>query len=90
MRLGETGCAVRCVVWLAFPMYLRGEVTLGNGWLARARRLLEEDGREHVEAGYMLVPRAVQLLHLRTRQPRFRCSRRRLPSRAATRTRSSW
>ena len=51
--------AVRCAFWLAFGLMNRGERTRAGGWLARARRLLEEHGRECVERGYLLLPAAL-------------------------------
>jgi DNA-binding CsgD family transcriptional regulator len=46
--------AVRCAFWLAFFLLGGGEVERGGGWVARGRRLLEADGRECVEQGYVL------------------------------------
>jgi DNA-binding CsgD family transcriptional regulator/tetratricopeptide (TPR) repeat protein len=39
-----------------------GEMARGGGWLARAERLLEEDGSPRVEAGYLLIPAGVAAL----------------------------
>ncbi|WP_425564191.1 tetratricopeptide repeat protein, partial [Pseudonocardia zijingensis] len=47
---------------LAILLLLRGEVARSSGWLARARRLLDEWGRECAERGYLLVPTAVEHL----------------------------
>jgi hypothetical protein len=40
----------------------RGETARGGGWLARARRLLDDAQQECVEQGYLLVPVALQAL----------------------------
>jgi len=51
--------AARCAFWLAFVLLDRGEVGLGNGWLGRAARALE-DRPECVVHGYLLLPEARQ------------------------------
>ena len=38
----------------------RGDVGRAGGWLARARRLLDEGQRDCVEQGYLLLPIALQ------------------------------
>jgi len=45
------------------PLLLRGEPARANGWLARARRLLDEHGLDCVERGYLLVPVGLQRIH---------------------------
>jgi DNA-binding NarL/FixJ family response regulator len=54
LRRGGVEAAVRCAFWLAFFLLGGGEVERGGGWAARGRRLLESDGRDCVEQGYML------------------------------------
>ena len=39
---GDPVRAARCAFWLAFHLLIRGESARGGGWLARARRLLDE------------------------------------------------
>lgn len=56
---GEVERAVRCAFWLAFGLLNGGEQARAGGWLARARRLLE-DGRDCVEQGYLLFPAALR------------------------------
>ncbi len=48
--------AVRCAFWIGMNLALGGEMGPAMGWLGRAQRLLERDGRECVEQGYMLMP----------------------------------
>ena len=55
--------AARCAFWLGLTLLFRGETGQGNGWLARAQRLVE--GRDCVEQGYLLLP--VAELHIRER-----------------------
>jgi DNA-binding CsgD family transcriptional regulator len=52
--------AVRCAFWLSLTLMLRGEAGRATGWLGRAQRLLERDGRDCVERGYLLVPVVAQ------------------------------
>ena len=60
VRRGEPARAARCAFWLAFHLLLRGQPARGGGWLARARRLLDDAGLDCVEQGYLLVPVALQ------------------------------
>src|SRR5439155_10598030 len=60
LRLGDTTGAARCAFWLAFGLLNKGEMARGGGWLARARRLLDDGGHDCVERGYVLLPGAVQ------------------------------
>jgi ATP/maltotriose-dependent transcriptional regulator MalT len=62
LRLGSAVGAVRCAFWLAFGLLNRGELARRGGWLARARRLLEDGQLDCVEQGYLLVPVALQRL----------------------------
>jgi ATP/maltotriose-dependent transcriptional regulator MalT len=62
LRLGAADRAARCGFWLAFRLLLRGEVARGGGWVARARRLLDDGDLDGVEQGYLLLPAALQRL----------------------------
>ena len=62
LRLGDAARAVRCAYWLAIGHFNRGEPAHGGGWLARARRLLDEAQHDCVEQGYLLMPVARQHL----------------------------
>jgi ATP/maltotriose-dependent transcriptional regulator MalT len=59
---GDPVRAVRAAFFLAFMLSHTGDLARAAGWTARARRLLEECGRDCVERGYVLVPQALQLL----------------------------
>lgn len=56
LNAGAVARAVRCAFWLGLRLLLRGETGRAAGWLARAQRLLESDGRDCVEQGYLLLP----------------------------------
>jgi ATP/maltotriose-dependent transcriptional regulator MalT len=58
LEAGATVAAVRSAFWLGFRLISAGEKGRGGGWLARARRLVDECGEECVERGYLLLPEA--------------------------------
>ena len=59
---GENARAVRCAFWLAFGLFSRGERARGGAWIERARRVLDDAGRDCVEVGYVLLPSAFECL----------------------------
>jgi DNA-binding CsgD family transcriptional regulator len=54
LRRGEVERAARCAFWLAFVLLNKGELVRGGGWVARARRLLDDGQHDCVEQGYLL------------------------------------
>jgi DNA-binding CsgD family transcriptional regulator len=60
MRRGDEERAARCAGWMVFVLMNGGEFARASGWLARARRLLDDGQRDCVERGHLLVPLAVQ------------------------------
>jgi DNA-binding CsgD family transcriptional regulator len=58
---GEAMRAVRCAFWVGMNLALRDEMGRATGWLGRAQRLVEREGSDRVERGYLLVP--VMLRH---------------------------
>ena len=54
--------AARCAFWLAVGLLERGELAPCLGWIARARRVLDEHGRDSVERGYLLLPEGMRLI----------------------------
>ncbi len=52
---GERRRAARCAFWLCLQAMLRGQAGPMEGWLARARRLLEGEAQETPEHGYLLI-----------------------------------
>jgi DNA-binding CsgD family transcriptional regulator len=52
----QTACAARCAFRLGMALLTRGEHAAASGWVARARRLLDEEGlHDCVERGYLLL-----------------------------------
>jgi DNA-binding CsgD family transcriptional regulator len=62
LRQGSVERAVRAAFWQALGLLNRGEVARGGGWVARARRLLDDLGAESVEQGYLLWPEGLERL----------------------------
>ncbi len=52
---GDRPAAARSAFWLSVQLLLRGAELPSAGWLERARACLDEDGRECVERGYLLI-----------------------------------
>jgi DNA-binding CsgD family transcriptional regulator/predicted negative regulator of RcsB-dependent stress response len=48
--------AARCAFWVGINLVQQGEMGRGGGWLGRARRLVEREGGDCVEQGYLLIP----------------------------------
>ncbi len=57
---GEVMRAVRCAFWVGAHLAFQGEMAHATGWLGRAQRLLEREGGDCVERGYLLVPIVMQ------------------------------
>jgi len=60
LNQGQTERAARAAIWLAFHSHFRGETARGNGWVARAQRILDAHQRECVESGYLIHLSAVR------------------------------
>jgi tetratricopeptide (TPR) repeat protein len=61
---GEALRAARCGFYLGVNLAIRGELARSSGWFGRAQRLVEREGRDCAEQGYLLLPVAMQ--HLAT------------------------
>jgi DNA-binding CsgD family transcriptional regulator len=59
---GEVARAARCTWWLGHNLLMRGEGARAAGWFGRGERLLEREGRDCVERGYLLVPAVLRSL----------------------------
>ena len=53
---GEALLAARCAFWMGMHLSIRGDLGRASGWLARAARLVEAEGQDCVERGYLLLP----------------------------------
>ncbi len=54
--------AAHSAFWLGFSLVQRGVQARGGGWMARARRLLDDGNRDCGESGYLLLPAGLQRL----------------------------
>jgi ATP/maltotriose-dependent transcriptional regulator MalT len=57
---GEPLRAARAAFWIGMNLAVRGEVGPAGGWFGRGQRLVEREGRDSVERGYLLVPLGFQ------------------------------
>ena len=53
---GDVPGAARCTWWIGHNLLFRGETARANGWFGRGDRLLDREGRDCVERGYLLIP----------------------------------
>jgi DNA-binding CsgD family transcriptional regulator len=60
LERGDTRQAARAAFWIAFALIGARERARAGGWVARARRLLEEDRHDCVECGYVMLPEALE------------------------------
>jgi DNA-binding CsgD family transcriptional regulator len=59
---GDNLAAARCAGWLGMTLAVQGEAGPASGWFGRAQRLVEREGRDCVERGWLLVPVSFQKL----------------------------
>lgn len=63
LQTNDRRAAARCAFWSGFFFMLRNDTGQATGWLARARRLLDDDDAgECIEHGLLLLPVAEQQL----------------------------
>ncbi|HEY3084655.1 MAG TPA: LuxR C-terminal-related transcriptional regulator [Candidatus Dormibacteraeota bacterium] len=62
LKRGDLEPAIRAGGQLAMYLLNRGEFAQAGGWLARSRRLLDELNRDSAEAGFLMIPAALQAL----------------------------
>jgi DNA-binding CsgD family transcriptional regulator len=63
LETGEALNAARAAFWLGFRLIDMGEMAKATGWFGRAARLVEREGRDCVERGYLLLPVVLQQLN---------------------------
>lgn len=56
LDVGEPLAALRSAFWIGVTLASRGEMGRASGWLGRAERLLDQEGSERIERGYLLLP----------------------------------
>jgi ATP/maltotriose-dependent transcriptional regulator MalT len=59
----ESGEALRAALaafWIGMNLAIRGEIGPAGGWFGRAQRLVEREGTDCVEQGYLLIPVALR------------------------------
>jgi DNA-binding CsgD family transcriptional regulator len=61
---GQAHQAARAAYWIAFSLIEAREPARAAGWVARGRRVLDDDGQDCVERGYMLLLQARQQLNV--------------------------
>jgi DNA-binding CsgD family transcriptional regulator len=59
-RRGDAERAAQSAFWLGFQLVMSGDVARSAGWLARAERLLEDNGVDCVVRGYLLIPAGIR------------------------------
>ena len=57
---GEVLPASRAALTIGMNLAVRGQIGPAGGWFGRARRLLEREGKDCVEQGWLLMPLAFQ------------------------------
>lgn len=60
LAAGDTFRAARCALWMGLNLMLRSEMAPATGWLGRSQRLVEREGHDCVEQGYLLLPVVAQ------------------------------
>ena len=63
LRARDVPCAARFAFWIVLDLILKGELARAQGWLARARHLLDESGDDCPECGLLLVLSARFAIH---------------------------
>jgi DNA-binding CsgD family transcriptional regulator len=58
---GEPLRAARAAFWLALRLTSLGEFARASGWLARAQRLVDREGQDCAESGYLRLPLVFRL-----------------------------
>ena len=59
-RRGDLLGAAAAAHWAGMQRVVAGDVAIGGGWLARAARLVEEDGTDSVPAGFLRISQAFE------------------------------
>jgi DNA-binding CsgD family transcriptional regulator len=65
LEAGAAAAAARAAFWIGFRLMSFGEKARAAGWLSRAQRMLDAQGADCVERGYLLLPAVRQHLAAR-------------------------
>jgi ATP/maltotriose-dependent transcriptional regulator MalT len=57
---GDPDQAAMCAYVIGFELLSKGQAAHGGGWLARARRVLDDAGKDSAVRGYLLLPEGVR------------------------------
>jgi ATP/maltotriose-dependent transcriptional regulator MalT len=60
LDIGEPLKAAGDAFWIGMTLAIRGEIGPAGGWFGRVQRLVEREGRDCAEQGYLLIPLVVQ------------------------------
>jgi len=60
LEAGDGLAAARCAGWLGMTLAIQGDFGQAGGWFGRAERLVEREGGDCVERGWLLVPTVFQ------------------------------
>ena len=60
LEAGDGRRAVRCGFWVGLSFLVRGDTSHATGWFGRAQRVLDREGEDCVERGYLLIPRLLR------------------------------
>jgi DNA-binding NarL/FixJ family response regulator len=60
LEAGDLLRAAHAAFYLGMNLATQGEIGPAGGWFGRAQRLVERDGRDCVEQGYLLLPVAIR------------------------------
>jgi DNA-binding CsgD family transcriptional regulator len=60
LQMGDAQQAARCACIIGHTLFLRGEHARSGGWLARARRVIEEAHCDSVVVGWLMLPAAIR------------------------------
>src|SRR5215211_6475196 len=61
LRGGDRLRGARCAFWIGINLHIRGMRSAATGWMARARRLVDDEPGECVERGYLELHRMMEL-----------------------------
>lgn len=61
-KRGDAERAARCAFRIGMGLFLKGQAALASGWLARARRTLDDAALDCATRGHLLMPEAIHAI----------------------------